>query len=77
MHSCRARWNHRKVEDGEFILTSWGGVVYYVYRDDSHQILLDTREKGTAAGINLYDPKSNVMYMTTDTNDTVVAYRLK
>jgi DNA-binding beta-propeller fold protein YncE len=65
------------VRKDEFILTSWGGVVYYVSADGSSQVLLDTRQKGIAAGINLYDPKQQLMYMTSDGYNTVFAYKLK
>lgn len=66
-----------RVKGKEYILTSWGGVVYYVSADGSHRVLLDTRSGGIAAGINLYDPVKRVMYMTTDGHNTVIAYSLK
>jgi glucose/arabinose dehydrogenase len=66
-----------RVKEKEFILTSWGGIAYHVSADGSHQVLLDTRESRIAAGINLYDPTKRVMYMTTDGNNTVIAYSLR
>lgn len=66
-----------KVKDKEFILTNWGGIAYYVFADGSNQVLLDTREDRVAAGINLFDPKKRVMYMTTDQHNTVVAFSVK
>ena len=66
-----------KVKDNEFILTCWGGVVYYVYADGSNQVLLDTREERIPGGINMYDKERRIMYMTTDQHNTVRAYKLK
>ncbi len=65
------------VNDHEFIVTSWGGFVYHVNEDGSNNVLLDTSEKRIAGGINLYDPKSKTMYMTTDEHNTVIAFRVK
>ena len=65
------------VNDREFLLTSWGGFVYYVNADGSNQLLLDTRAKGIPGGINLCEPKSRTMYMTTDQRNTVIAFRVK
>jgi glucose/arabinose dehydrogenase len=66
-----------RVKGKEFILTSWGGIAYYVSEDGSNQVLFDTRESRIAAGISLYDPGKRVMYMTTDGHNTVIAYSLK
>jgi hypothetical protein len=40
-------------------------------------VLLRTGSSRIAAGINLYDPNKRVRYVTTDGNDTVIAYSLK
>ncbi|MGC4043193.1 MAG: PQQ-dependent sugar dehydrogenase [Armatimonas sp.] len=66
-----------QVKKGEFILTSWGGIAYYVSADGTNRVLLDTQQSGIAAGINLYDPVKRIMYMTTDGHNTVIAYSLK
>jgi hypothetical protein len=64
------------VNEREFIATSWGGFVYHIGADGPHQQLLNTSAQGIAAGINLYDPKSKTMYMTTDQHNTVIALRV-
>jgi sugar lactone lactonase YvrE len=65
------------VNDHEFIATSWGGFAYYINQDGSNQLLLDTSNTRIAAGINLYDPKTKTMYMTTDEHNVVIAFRVK
>lgn len=65
------------IRDHEFIATSWGGYAYYVNADGSNQLLLDTSAQRIAAGINLYDAKTNTMYMTTDEHNVLIAFRVK
>ena len=65
------------VNKNEFIITSWGGVVYYVYEDGSNKILLDTREKRIPAGMIYFNPEKRVLYMTSDQHNIVYAFRLK
>lgn len=64
------------VNEREFIATNWGGFVYYIKADGSHQVLLDTTADRVPAGINLFDPRTRTMYMTTDQHNTVVAFRV-
>ncbi|MCC6165563.1 MAG: ATP/GTP-binding protein [Acidobacteria bacterium] len=72
------RANGLQMVDGkEFLATNWGGFVYYISADGSHQVLLDTTADRVPGGINLYDPKTRTMYMTTDQHNTVVAYRVR
>jgi DNA-binding beta-propeller fold protein YncE len=66
-----------RVNDEDFIATSWGGIVYYIAGDGSNQVLLDTTADHVPAGINLYDPATRTMYMTTDEHNAVVAFRVK
>jgi sugar lactone lactonase YvrE len=66
-----------KVAGKEFIVTCWGGHVYYVYFDGSNQLILDTSKDMIPAGINLYDPRNKIMYMTTDQHNVLIAYKLK
>ena len=66
-----------KVRDNEFILTTWGGIVYHVNADGSNHVILDTTAGNIPAGINRYIPETNTMYMTTDQHNTVVAFRIK
>lgn len=65
------------VYDKEFIVSSWAGVIYYVFADGTKEILLDTRrEKINAADIG-YDPANRMLYIPTFYKNSVVAYELK
>jgi hypothetical protein len=66
-----------RVKGMEFIQTSWGGIANSIFLDGSSQVLLDTRESRIAADTNLYDPSKRVMYLTTDSHNTVIAYSLR
>ena len=62
----------------DFIVSTWGGVVYYVNAaEGSKQVLLD----GRAAKINSadigYNPATKTLYVPTFWKNTVVAYEVK
>ncbi|WP_207496996.1 SMP-30/gluconolactonase/LRE family protein [Aridibaculum aurantiacum] len=64
------------VGNGDFIVTSWIGLVYYVSADGKVQTLLDTRaDKKNTADIG-YDPRKRIIYLPTFNGKTVEAYRL-
>jgi DNA-binding beta-propeller fold protein YncE len=65
------------VKEGEYIVSSWQGVVYYVKADGSKAILLDTRDKKINAADIGYDPKNQIVYVPTFGKNMVVAYKLK
>lgn len=66
-----------QVKPGEYIVSSWAGVVYYVKEDGSTEKLLDT----TADQINSadigYDTIKKIVYVPTFMKNSVVAYQLK
>jgi hypothetical protein len=66
-----------QVSEGEFIVSTWIGVVYYVKKDGSKEQLLDTRpEKSNTADIG-YDAKNKIVYVPTFLKKSVAAYQLK
>jgi len=66
-----------QVKDGEFVVSSWSGVIYYVKKDGSKEQLLDTRaEKSNTADIG-YDPQHKIIYVPTFMKKSVAAYQLK
>lgn len=65
------------VQDGEFIVSSWSGIVYYVKADGSKDILYDTRESKINAADIGFDPKKKIIYVPTFFKNGVVAYSLK
>ncbi len=65
------------VGNGDYIATSWGGYIFYVYADGHVETLLDTHlEKKNTADIG-YDPVQRIIYVPTFNAKTVAAYRLK
>ncbi len=66
-----------RVKGKEFLLTSWGGIAYYILAGGSYQVVLDIRKKRIAVGINLHDPSNRVMCMTTYSHNTVIVCSLK
>ena len=66
-----------QVKPGEYIVSSWAGVVYYVKSDGTTEKLLDTSaEKINSADIG-YDAKKKIVYIPTFMKNSVVAYQLK
>jgi len=66
-----------QVAPGEFLVSCWSGIVYYVKADGSKQALFDTRtEKINSADIG-YDAKNKIVYVPTFFRKAVVAYQLK
>lgn len=65
------------VGNGDFILTSWGGYVYYVSANGSVETLLEThQQKKNTADIG-FDAKNRIVYVPTFNGKTVEAYRLR
>lgn len=65
------------MSDHEFIVTGWGGVIYYVKEDGSKQTLSDTRDKKINAADLGYDSKTKTVYIPEMSQNCVVAYKLK
>ncbi|MEI9810863.1 MAG: SMP-30/gluconolactonase/LRE family protein [Bacteroidota bacterium] len=65
------------VTGNDFIVSCWGGVIWYVHEDGTRQKLLDTREeKRNTADIG-YDAKTKTVYVPTFWKNSVVAYEVK
>jgi DNA-binding beta-propeller fold protein YncE len=65
------------INDHEFIVTGWAGVIYYVKDDGSKQLLLDTRDKQISAADLGYDPATKTIYIPAMSKNSVFAYKLK
>lgn len=65
------------VGNGDFIVSCWAGLVYYVYADGRIQQLLDSRAaKLNTADIG-WDPATNTLYVPTFLGNSVQAFELK
>ncbi|MBE7176403.1 MAG: ATP/GTP-binding protein [Mucilaginibacter polytrichastri] len=67
----------QQINGEDFLVTSWGGIVYYVHADGTRQELLNTISKDIPAGIICYDEKQKILYMTSDQHNVLYAYRVK
>jgi sugar lactone lactonase YvrE len=66
-----------KLPNGDFIVTGWAGIAYYVKPDGQVQTLFDTRkEKSFSADIG-WNPESGTLYVPTFFKNTVIAYEVK
>lgn len=64
------------VGNGDFIVTSWAGIIYYVYADGRMEKLLDTRQQKLNAADIGWDPHSKTLYVPTFSGNSVMAYRV-
>ena len=66
-----------KLENGDFIVSSWKGEVFYIHgKDWSKTQLLNTIEQGINAADIDFIPESNLLLVPTFFNNRVVAYKL-
>jgi hypothetical protein len=65
------------IGNGDYIASSWVGLVYYVHADGRVETMLDTtKEKRNTADIG-YDPVNKIVYVPTFNAKTIAAYQLK
>lgn len=65
-----------QVKPGEFIVSSWAGLVYYVTDKGAEKLLDTSADKINAADIG-YDAVNKIVYVPTFMKNSVVAYQLK
>lgn len=64
------------IGNGDFLVTSWSGYIFYVYANGQTELLLDTHEqKKNTADIG-YDPIKKIVYVPTFFDRRIVAYQL-
>jgi sugar lactone lactonase YvrE len=65
------------VQGNDFIVSCWGGVIYYVNADGTKEMLKDTRaDKWNSADLGI-DPKSKTIFVPTFWKNSVIAYQVK
>ena len=66
------------LDNGDFITTSWKGVIYYIKSSDWSSIkLLDTEKDGVYSADIGFIPEHNILLVPTFFNNKVMAYKLK
>ena len=66
-----------QTKSGNYIISCWSGIIYYVKPDGSKTVLLDTREQKLNTADIGYDATKSMIYVPTFFGNTVVAYKLK
>jgi hypothetical protein len=61
----------------DFIVSCWGGAIWYVQEDGTKTLLLDTREQKINSADIGYDAKNKIVYVPTFWKNSVVAYQLQ
>lgn len=64
------------VGNGDFLVTCWAGIVYYVKAEGTLTKLLDVQGKMNTADLG-YDPENRIVYIPTFNSNSVIAYQLK
>ncbi|MGJ1433221.1 SMP-30/gluconolactonase/LRE family protein [Sphingobacterium spiritivorum] len=64
------------VGNGDYIVTCWPGVVYYVKADGNFEKLLDVEGEFNTADLG-YDAKKKIVYIPTFNGNSVIAYQLQ
>ncbi|MEO6135677.1 MAG: ATP/GTP-binding protein [Ginsengibacter sp.] len=65
-----------QLANGDFLVSCWSGVIYYVKANGITTILLDTREQKMNTADITWDGDKKIMYVPTFFKNKVVAYRL-
>lgn len=63
-------------DDGDFLVTCWGGLVYYVKADGSFEKLMDVQGEMNTADLGIY-PETNTIYIPTFNSNSVKAFKLE
>ncbi|MBX2970398.1 MAG: ATP/GTP-binding protein [Cyclobacteriaceae bacterium] len=65
------------VGNGDFVISCWAGLIYYLDKDGTLLTLLDTREQKINTADIGYNPAQRIVYVPTFFKKSVVAYTLK
>ena len=66
-----------KMNENEFIVTGWEGIIYYISDSGVKKVLSDTRDEQINSADLGYNPADKIIYIPTFSKNSVVAYRLK
>ena len=64
------------IGNGDYLVTCWAGLIYYVNADGSFYKLLDVQGEMNTADLG-YNPEEKILYIPTFNSNSVVAYELK
>lgn len=64
-----------QLKNGDFIVSCWAGLIYYVKANGEIKKLQDVQGQMNTADLG-YNPKENVLYIPTFNHNSVIAYQL-
>jgi len=65
------------LKNGDFIVSCWNGLIYYVFKDGRTELLLDTQaQKINTADFGI-DVEKNIIYVPTFNKKSIIAFQLK
>lgn len=64
------------VGNGDFLVTCWPGIIYYVYADGTFHKLLDVQGQMNTADLG-YNQEEKILYVPTFNSNSVIAYQLR
>lgn len=65
------------IQGNDFVVSCWGGVIYYVNADGTKEMLKDTRaDKWNSADLGI-DPKTKTIFVPTFWKNSIIAYQVK
>jgi len=64
------------VGNGDYLVTCWAGIIYYVKADGTIKKLQDVQGVMNTADLG-FNPKTKILYVPTFNNNSVIAYQLK
>jgi sugar lactone lactonase YvrE len=64
------------INNGDFIVSCWAGIIYYVYADGRIEPILDTQQQKLNTADIGWDASTNTLYVPTFLGNSVAAYRL-
>ena len=65
------------IGNGDFIVTSWAGYIYYVHANGKVETLLETHDQKINSADIGYNPEKKIVYVPTFLHKTIAAYKLK
>lgn len=65
-----------EVGNGDFLVTSWSGYIFYVFDNGQYELLLDTHEQKKNTADLGYDRVKKILYVPTFFDRRIVAYQL-
>lgn len=65
-----------QLNNGDFIVSCWAGIIYYVYADGRLEPILDTQQQKLNTADIGWDAATNTLYVPTFLGNSVAAYRL-